>query len=46
MASELASVLNTTLVATTLDEVEVNYPKLDKAKYVYEVTSDEVLLRE
>lgn len=46
MANELAAVLNTSVVATTLDEVGADYPDLDKAKYWYEVTSKEELLRE
>lgn len=46
LVNELASLLNTFVVATTLDEVARDYPDLDKTKYGYEVISREELLRD
>lgn len=46
LAKELAAVINTAVVVTTLDKVALDYPNMDKTKYGYEVVRREELLCE
>lgn len=46
LANELAAMINTVVVATTLVEVAADYPDLGKIKYRYEAIAREELLRD